>query len=283
MKHAGGDKNESLSSFAGSKSCRDCHPDFYERWSTSWHGLAMQPYSYDFAKKHLTAQEADVTIGGRTYRAEIGDAEGWIKETGPEGERKYPFAHVMGGKNIVFFLTPWERGRLQVLPLAYDVNKKGWYEMASTIVRHFPDRDDEVPDWTDRMFCFNTSCFNCHVSYLRTNYNIADDSYKTTWTEPGNSCETCHGFSGEHNRRMQRAVDPQKVRDMKIIKAKSLSASQINDLCATCHAKIIHLIGRFWTRRQTIRPFRTWSFWSIPITIPTAAIWATIIRTLPGR
>src|SRR5437660_9639417 len=31
--------------FAGSKTCYDCHTKFYDIWSTSRHGLAMQPYS----------------------------------------------------------------------------------------------------------------------------------------------------------------------------------------------------------------------------------------------
>ena len=29
--------------WAGSRSCRDCHEKFYQLWSTSFHGLAMQP------------------------------------------------------------------------------------------------------------------------------------------------------------------------------------------------------------------------------------------------
>ena len=31
--------------FVGSKTCQECHADFYKLWSTSWHGLAMQPYT----------------------------------------------------------------------------------------------------------------------------------------------------------------------------------------------------------------------------------------------
>jgi very-short-patch-repair endonuclease len=35
--------------YAGSASCMDCHERFYKLWSTSRHGLAMQPYTADFA------------------------------------------------------------------------------------------------------------------------------------------------------------------------------------------------------------------------------------------
>ena len=40
-----------------------------------------------------------------------------VRETGPGGTRDYPIAHVMGGKNVYYLLTPLERGKLQVLPI----------------------------------------------------------------------------------------------------------------------------------------------------------------------
>ena len=49
--------------YAGSKSCRECHERFYGLWSTSLHGLAMQPYSEALAKEKLSAQIDDVIIG----------------------------------------------------------------------------------------------------------------------------------------------------------------------------------------------------------------------------
>ena len=76
--------------FVGSKTCRDCHADFYKLWSTSWHGLAMQPYTPQFANARLTPQQGDVAIGKRRYRVEIGPAAGCVRETRPDGERKLP-------------------------------------------------------------------------------------------------------------------------------------------------------------------------------------------------
>ncbi len=245
---------------AGSKTCRDCHEEFYKLWSTSWHGLAMQPYTAEFARANLTPQEDEVAIGKCKYRAEIGDGEGWVKETGPSSDHNYPIAHVMGGKNVYYFLTPMDRGRLQVLPVAYDVHKKAWYDMAASGVRHFPDRRDEALDWTDRMFSFNTTCFNCHVSELSTNYDLATDTYHTIWAESGISCESCHGPGAEHARAMEAGVEislPSPVsgegpgvrghtsKDIKIIRTKEFSAEQINDMCATCHAKLVPLSTSF--------------------------------------
>jgi tetratricopeptide (TPR) repeat protein len=237
--------NKAQNAFVGSKSCRDCHAEFYKLWSASWHGLAMQPYTSDFAKAYLTPQDGEVTIGKRKYRADIGNGAGWIQETGAEGERKYPIAHVMGGKNVYYFLTPMERGRLQVLPLAFDVHNKSWYDMAASGVRHFPDRSDEALAWTDRMFSFNTTCFNCHVSELATNYDLAADTYHTAWAEPGISCESCHGSAGEHVLAMEAGGKGHTSQEIKIIRAKEFNAQQMNDMCATCHAKMIPLSTSF--------------------------------------
>jgi tetratricopeptide (TPR) repeat protein len=330
--------------FVGSKSCRDCHEEFYKLWAVSNHGLAMQPFTPELAKGKLTPQTGYVTIGQRKYRAEItgdgpalqgsgfrvqgsGSAAGHavlpsphhpltrspplpatrhpppatgqppsatryepvVREVGPDGQRTYPIAFAMGGKNIYYFLAPLERGRLQVLPVAYDVHKKAWYDTAASGVRHFPDRRDEALPWTDRMFTFNTTCFNCHVSRLATNYDLATDTYRTTWGEPGISCESCHGPAGEHVRAMEAGEEGSGFRvqgseargqgsgvrgqgpgagvqgsgfrvqgsgtasrhpppatrrsskEIKILRAEEFTAEQINDMCATCHAKMAPL------------------------------------------
>ena len=91
-------------------SCRECHERFYQLWSTSRHGLAMQPYTADFAKKNLTPQAKEVKIGKSSYRADIAGETGWILEKAPKGQKKYRIEHALGGKNVYYFLTPFPRG-----------------------------------------------------------------------------------------------------------------------------------------------------------------------------
>lgn len=226
-------------SYAGSQSCRECHERFYQLWSTSFHGLAMQPYSEALAKEKLTPQNEDLVIGGFRYRVEIGEGQDWVLETGPEGSRKYPMAHALGGKNVFYFLTPLERGRLQTLPLAYDVKRKEWFDMAGSGVRHFPgdQRPDDPIHWKEWPYTFNTACYGCHVSQLSANYDPGSDTYHTTWGEPGINCETCHGPSAEHNAIARATPKGQPLPDMKIISTKTMTKEQRNDLCASCHAK----------------------------------------------
>ena len=145
----------------------------------------------------------------------------------------------MGGKNVYYFLTPLERGWLQVLPVAYDVRRKEWFDTTASAMRHFGDRRDEALYWKERPLTFNTSCFSCHVSQLSKNYDLKADSYHTTWAEPGINCETCHGPSGEHVRLFQKLPPNQPAPDdIKLIVLTKVTTEQRNATCAPCHAKM---------------------------------------------
>ena len=232
-------RNAETKGFAGSQSCRECHERFYELWSTSFHGLAMQPYSDALAQDKLTPQKEDVVIGAFRYRAEIGRGQGWVLEKGPGGTKRYPMEHALGGKNVFYFLTPLEKGRLQTLPVAYDVARKEWIDMAASGVRHFPgdQRPEEPFHWKEWPYAFNTACYSCHVSQLSTHYDLKTDTYHTVWAEPGINCETCHGPSAEHNKVAREAPKGQPLADPKIISTKTMTTEQRNHLCASCHAK----------------------------------------------
>ena len=102
--------------YAGSRSCIECHEKFYKLWSTSFHGLSMQPFTAAFAKAKLTPQAHEIVIGKYRYRADISGGTGWVIEKGPDGEKKYPIEQAIGGKYVYYFLTTLERGKLQTLP-----------------------------------------------------------------------------------------------------------------------------------------------------------------------
>ncbi len=223
--------------YAGSESCKQCHERFYQLWSTSKHGLAMQPYTAEFAKTKLTPQFSDLVIGKLKYRADL--TKGVVTEAGPKGTKQYKIEHALGGKNVYYFLAPFPKGRLQTLPIAYDINKKLWFDTAASGVRHFPGTERDQPvSWKDPGYTFNTGCYNCHVSQLSNNYDLKTDTYKTTWAEPGINCETCHGPSAEHNRAMKETPKGQQPKDMKIISVKKFTPEQHNSTCSGCHAKM---------------------------------------------
>ncbi len=223
--------------YAGSASCRECHSKFYTLWSTSFHGLAMQPYTAELAKTKLTPQKSDVVAGRFRFRADL--QKGVVIERTATNETRYPITQTMGGKNVYYFLTPLERGWLQVLPVAYDVRRQEWFDTTASAMRHFGGPRDEVLYWKERQLTFNTSCFGCHVSQLSKNYDLKSDSYHTTWAEPGINCETCHGPSSEHAPLFRNLAPNQPApKDLKLIAISELSIEQRNATCAPCHAKM---------------------------------------------
>lgn len=223
--------------YTGSESCRECHEYFYQLWAPSHHGLAMQPFTAELARAELKATETDITIGDYSYAVEFDAEGGLMRERATDGETTHRIEHALGGKNIYYLLTKLERGRLQVLPLAYDVRGAEWFDATGSMVRHFGDQEDEPLHWTDRLLTFNTSCHGCHVSQLSTNYDIRSDSYRTTWAEPGINCETCHGPADEHIRVFREAPEGSAPEDTAIIGLKEFTVEETNAACGVCHAK----------------------------------------------
>lgn len=233
------------SGFTGSSPCRECHEGFYQKWATSFHGLAMQPYTPEFSSQNLPSHHQEITIGQYRYRAETGPEGGFVSEQGPDGSKKYPIAHVMGGKNVFYFLTPLDRGRLQVLPVSYDVQRKEWFDTTASAMRHFGTISEEPYHWTDWPYTFNTACYGCHVSQLDKNYDLRTDTYHTRWREPGINCETCHGPAQAHLNAVRQPAPDGVARDPQIISTRKFSPDQMNALCAPCHAKMMILTTNF--------------------------------------
>lgn len=231
--------------YSGSSECRECHERFYELWAPSHHGLAMQPFTAEFAASAVTPESEEIVIGSHRYSARIEKGTGWIRQLSDETETNYQIEYALGGKNVYYFLTPTERGRLQVLPLAFDVRESKWFDTTASMVRHFTDLEDEAIDWTESLLTFNTACFNCHVSQLSSNYDLETDSYETVWAEPGINCETCHGPGAEHVKVFSEAPEGTVPDDPKIILTSKFSEEQTNDLCAPCHAKMYPLTDTF--------------------------------------
>ena len=190
-------------------------------------------------KQDLRPRLKSLVIGDSEYRVEFDGKQGWIRESGPKGNKKYPIVHAMGGKNVYYFLTPMDRGRLQVLPLAYDVQRKSWFDTAASGIRHFQDIEEEPVGWKDPEYTFNTSCYGCHVSQFTRNYDLKTDTYNSVWREPGINCEACHGSAVEHVRVCRQAAKGKPPKDLKIdvIRPPKYSRKIAGDACASCHAK----------------------------------------------
>jgi nitrate/TMAO reductase-like tetraheme cytochrome c subunit len=169
--------------YSGSESCIECHERFYELWAPSWHGKAMQPVNADFVKEYQLPASDDMIVEEKIYQVVYEDsAMVLLEKDNGEMLNKFTMEWSLGGKNVFTFLVPLDKGKLQTMPLAYDMNRQTWFNYPESAVRHFMDaeEEDEALPWRDRMYTFNTGCYNCHVSQITSNYDLETDSYHTT-------------------------------------------------------------------------------------------------------
>lgn len=233
------------SGYAGSSSCRACHESFYRKWATSHHGTAIRPVSREWMREAaFTGEGQPLVIRGSRFS--VDPAKRRMREVTADGKtRTYRMVHAMGGKNVYYFLTPLAKGRLQVLPLAYDVAARKWYDTTASMVRHFLQEGDSPLDWRDPLLTFNTACFGCHVSQIAKHYDPETDSYRTVWREPGISCETCHGPSGRHNRVCRDLPPGVAPTNLFLTRWGDFTPEQASSACAPCHAKMRPLTAAF--------------------------------------
>jgi len=225
--------------FIGSSSCIECHAKFYELWSTSHHGKAMQPLNITYIQDTKLPSSEVFSFEGKKYNMVVADSTITMIENDNGKMVEYPVVWILGGKNVYYFLTPLDHGKFQTIPLAYNLNLKSWFNYPLSGVRHFPEGPpDQALPWKDRMFNFNTSCYSCHVSQLETNFDLATDTYNSAWREAGINCETCHGPSSEHVRIFKNAKEGEEVKDLGLISTKVFTKDQNNWSCAPCHAKM---------------------------------------------
>ena len=185
--------NEAPPVFVGSAKCAECHRSEYDLWRGSHHDLAM-----DVASDATVLGDFDDAlferfgVVSRFYRK---DGRFWVRTQGPAGEMgDFEVTHTFGVDPLQQYLVPFPGGRLQCLPIAWDVRKKKWYHL-------YPDAPLAPEDWlywTNAGQNWNGMCAECHSTNLRKNYDPASDRYATTWSEIDVACEACHGPGGRH-------------------------------------------------------------------------------------
>ena len=151
--------------------------------------------THALAAERLTTQSSPLKIHGRSFLAETGSGQGWVAETSPDGVTTNPIRYLLGGKGLFYILTELGDGRLQALPLAYDVRRREWFDAVSSARGpHTAGRDPALDDWHNPSRTFQVACVKCHSSQSVSAPDPGGAVFpKTTWLEPGINCEVCHG------------------------------------------------------------------------------------------
>ncbi len=246
-------------SYIGRDSCIDCHEQEHNLWLGSHHDLAMQEVSEDTVLGDFN--DTSFTHFGITSRFYKKDGKFFVNTDGPDGEmHDYEIAYVFGVTPLQQYMIEFPGGRYQVLGICWDARPEEdggqrWYHLYDDEAIPY---NDEL-HWTGPNQNWNYMCAECHSTDLKKNYDLATDTFKTSWEEINVSCESCHGPSSNHvawAKEYERGIDrgdPTKGMSFQILddggtwqfaegevtaqRTKPRDDQTMLEMCARCHSR----------------------------------------------
>ncbi len=220
--------------FVGGQKCAECHKNEYDKWRGSHHDLAMD--EADDATVLGNFDDAEFEYFGSTSRFYRKDGRFFVYTRGPGGKMgEFEVKYTFGVYPLQQYLIPFAGGRLQCLPIAWDAREKKWYHLN-------PNAPVDPTDWlywTNAGQNWNGMCAECHSTNLKKNYDLATDSYRTTWSEIDVSCEACHGPGSNHVKwaELPDMARPAAENYQLVAKTSGIDSRTQVELCAPCHAR----------------------------------------------
>lgn len=219
------------STFVGSETCKSCHQQEFTNWEGSHHDNAMKEANAvtvlgDFNDVEVTFKN----ISSRFFKK--GD-DFYVNTEDINGDYKdFKIEYTFGITPLQQYLIRFDNGEYQCLTTAWDSVKNEWFSLLR------PNLDIVHGDrlhWTGSAMSWNTMCADCHSTDLKKNYDIATDTYKTTFSEINVSCEACHGPSSSHVNYYQ---NPDKeAHPPTMYMHTDMTSEELVDKCARCHSR----------------------------------------------
>lgn len=239
--------------FIGRETCAQCHQPQMTSFEGSDHDLAM-----DLANEStVLADFNDQTIEhyGKTSRMFRDGDKFMVNTDGPDGEmRDYEVKYVFGVRPLQQYMVEIDRpedakdnevGRVQVLRISWDTNKKSWFYLMPPDVDEHIESNDPL-HWTGITQNWNASCASCHSTNVHKNFTPSIAEYRTTFSEIDVSCEACHGPASYHVELANRQGpfwDRKHGFGLAKLKGKS-NVPQV-ETCAPCHSRRVEINSDF--------------------------------------
>ena len=191
----------------------------------------MQPATPQSVKGDFA--QGKVVLHGATYLLKYRDNNYYITEsdlTGKPWEHQVEFT--LGERRFQHYLITLPDGRIVVLPPTWDILRKKWaFDL---------DVGNPEEGSSDPIQVWNKTCYSCHVSQAKKNFDLENLRYRTTWQNFGINCESCHGPGSEHTARAAAAkvidADTRARLREAIVNPARLPASRSAMICAQCHS-----------------------------------------------
>lgn len=236
---------DAVATYVGRDACADCHQAEMHAFTGSHHDLAM-----DLATDEtVLADFNDSTfvndgIASRMYR----DGKRFMIHTeGPTGAMEdFEVKYVFGVDPLQQYMVEFDReadtpedevGRVQVLRISWDVNRKEFFYLRPPDVPEKLKPDDPL-HWTGIAQRWQTMCAECHSTDLKRNYDVATQKYHTTFSEIDVSCEACHGPASLHVEMAQsKSLFWDRHHGFGLVNLKTEDTRPQLETCAPCHSR----------------------------------------------
>jgi predicted CXXCH cytochrome family protein len=238
--------------YAGSASCRTCHPNQYNSWHQSFHRTMTQIASKDSVRGSFDNVTLD--LDGEAYRLEKRGAELWVDMVDPDWKLQRDSASkpallakeaspprvqrrvsmVTGSHHMQAFWVDNKHGNQQFsFPFTYLFEQERWVPRRSVFLM-----DPRATNWAQ---IWNVGCIGCHSTAGQPRPVESSDAFDSRVAELGIACEACHGPAGNHVRRnsdpLQRyRLHFQKKGDERIVHPGRLSSKRSSEICGRCHS-----------------------------------------------
>lgn len=230
---------EEHATFAGNKSCAECHKTEHEEWLDSDHERAMDTVSVksvtgDFNNTTFTSKEGDIS---KFY---MRDGRYFVFTKGEDGvEKEMEITYVFGLRPLQQYLIETDNGRLQCLPIAWDLQQNDWFSLVDSIYHGQKISPDNWLYWTNNGQNWNGMCAECHTTNYHKGYNMETKKFHTTYSDINVGCETCHGPGSIHNKWAEIGENerPNLENAGFSQKTKGLNSQDLINQCGYCHAR----------------------------------------------
>jgi predicted CXXCH cytochrome family protein len=224
--------------FTGGKSCIECHQLEYDLWKGSDHDNAMniateETVLGDFGNATFVSNGVE----SRFYKK---NEKFFVYTEGPGGEMgEFEVAYTFGVRPLQQYLIPFEDGKLQCLPIAWNTIEGEWYHLFEYVYAGQDIKPDNWLYWTNLGQNWNGMCAECHSTNLQKNLDPVTMTYNTTWTDIDVNCEACHGPGSAH---IDWANLPELGRPLDnnfglVVQTRDMDTRTYVNHCGPCHAR----------------------------------------------
>jgi predicted CXXCH cytochrome family protein len=241
--------------YVGSQACAGCHAEETTAWQGSrhhaifrqggvpaWAGFSPPPYRDDDLQVVPM-----VTVPGPD-EAEARPPEAFMRVERGGATGTFPVDAVIGGGTMESYATHLSDGAWLLLPLSYQVDRRTFSSFTETAcgVDALSRTTPRVWQAYDRVWSHR--CIDCHVTAGSIGFDPADDTYHTSFIDPGAGCEACHGPGAEHVAAAEAGRGAEGI-----LALGALDPEARLEICASCHALAFPFESR-WGGNRPYRP-----------------------------